>query len=119
MKLMNEYNIQAGVRASEKKRKQLLDGDDRLTIYISKPDKTPFCFSVYYLSQDLLRVIYSENKDFHRYILLEKHLRSLDISVNVFKRMKGRKKLTICFQSFYSVSLGNFSIGKVIPHIRR
>ena len=86
---------------------------------ISKPDKTPFCFSVYCLSHDLFHAIYSENKDFRGYILLEKHLRSLDISVNVLKRMKGCKKLTICLKSFYSVSVENYSIDKVIPHVKR
>ena len=91
-----------------------LDGNS-----ISKPDKTPFCFAVYCLSRDLFHAIYSENKDFHGYILLEKHLRSLDISVNVFKRMKGCKKLTICWQSFYSVSVENYSIDKVITHVKR
>jgi len=88
-------------------------------IDISKPDKTPFCFSVYCLSHDLFHVIYSENKDFYGFILLEKHLRSSDISVNVFKRMKGCKKLTICFQSFYLVSVENYSIDKVILHVKR
>lgn len=87
--------------------------------HISKPDKTLFCFSVYCLSHDLFHAIYSENKDFHRYILLEKHLRSLDISVNVFKGMKGCKKLTMCLQNFYSVLVENYSINKVIPDIKR
>ena len=88
-------------------------------VFISKPDKTLFSFSVYYLTHDLLHVIYSENKDFHGYIFLEKHLRSLDTSVNVFKRMKACKKLIIHFQSFYSVSLEIYSIQKVILHVKR
>jgi len=80
---------------------------------ISKPDKTPFCFSVYCLSHDLFHVIYSENKYFHGYILLEKHLRSLDISINLFERMEACKKFIIRFQSFYSVLVENYSIQKV------
>jgi len=63
--------------------------------------------------------MYSENKDFHRYILLEKHLRSLDISVNLFKRMEACKKLIIRSQSFYLVLVENYSIQEVILHIRR
>ena len=47
------------------------------------------------------------------------HLRLLDFSVTILKRMKGCKKLTICLQSFYLVSVQNYSIDKVIPHIRR
>ena len=86
---------------------------------ISKPDKTPFCFPVYSLSHNLVLTIYSENKDFHGYILLEKKLRSLDSFVNLFKRMEGCKKLIICFQSFYSVSVENHSIDKLIPHVKR
>ena len=87
---------------------------------ISKPDKTPFCFLVNSLSYDLVPVIYSKNKDFHWYIFLEKNLRPLDISVNLFKRMKGRKKLIIWhFQSFYSVLLEIYRIQEVIPHIKR
>jgi hypothetical protein len=70
---------------------------------ISKPDKTPFCFLGYCLFHDLLDVIYSENKDFRGYILLEKKSRPLNIPVNLFERMEGHKKLTTCFQSFYSV----------------
>ena len=90
-----------------------------LSKFISKPDKTPFCFPVYSLSHNLVLIIYSENKDFHGYILLEKQLRSLDSFVNLFKRMEGCKKLIICFQSFYSVSVENHSIDKLIPHIKR
>jgi hypothetical protein len=90
-----------------------------LTLVISKPDKTLFCFSVYSLSHNILLVIYSENKDFSGYILLEKHFRSLGISVNLFERMEAREKLIIPFQSFYSVSVENYSIQKVIPHVKR
>ena len=64
---------------------------------ISKPDKTVFCSLAYSLFHNILLVIYSENKDFPRYILLEKHLRSLDILVNLFERMKAHKKLIIHF----------------------
>ena len=74
---------------------------------ISKPDKTAFCILANILSHYLLHVIYSKNKYFYRCVLLEKKSRPLDISVNVFKRMKGHKKLIICFQSFYLVLVEN------------
>jgi len=88
-------------------------------ICISKPDKTAFCISANILSHDLLHVIYSENKYFRGCVLLEKESRPLDISVNVFKRMKVHKKLIIHFQSFYSVLVENYSIDKVIPYIKK
>ena len=58
------------------------------SLHVSKPDKTAFCSLGYSLSHDILLVIYSENKDFPGFILLEKHLRSLDIPVNLFERME-------------------------------
>jgi hypothetical protein len=71
------------------------------------------------LSRDHFHVIYSENKDFHKHILLEKLLRQLDIPVNVLKRMKGHEKLIIRFQSFYLVLVENYGNQKVIPHVKR
>jgi hypothetical protein len=51
-------------------RKELVMSD------ISKPDMSVYCVLVYKFSHDLLPVMYSENKDFLRYKLLEKNLRS-------------------------------------------
>ena len=53
-----------------------VSGRQDMKLDISKPDMSVFCVLVYKFSHNLLPVMYSENKDFLRYKLLEKHLRS-------------------------------------------
>jgi len=92
---------------------------EETSIFISKPDKTAFCVLQIKICHNLIIVIYSENKDLCGYRLQEKQMRSLDVFVNVFEGIDCRKKLIICSQSFYSISVENYSIEKVSPPIRR
>ena len=67
-------------------------GEQRLDVLYDK--KFPIFLGkwVEKTSRELYQIIITGKKN---------KLRPLDISVNVFKRIKGCKKLTICFQSFY------------------
>jgi len=54
--------------------------DESIT-YISKPDKTAFCVLVNGFSHNLSCVIYSENKESHKYRLQKKRLKSFYASI--------------------------------------